>query len=414
MFLHGDFAVTTKLWLWLLRHCRGLQVGTLEGQGSTIQLGSDAVVPAALEHELALLPWPSNGLQGARLLQEYYALPQELLFLDIRGLDAAKGGGAAVASRFEIAFQLTKPLELPGPIDQGTFRLNCVPVINLFPASAGPIAFEGVGQDHLLRPKGLPERHAEVLGVDVVQGKESEGVARQIYLPIATRQKAARLSMRPHYRVRRELSVLGDAVDTYLSLGLGHHAPAIPEDETLSVELTCTNASLPGRLGVGDISEEDAAMQASYRNLIPVTAPMLPRLRGDVCWDLVCQRNLGMRAFDTLKALIGTLTLYDFTARTDDESQHSNRRCIQSIRSAETRSVRRLLEDIPTLGAHTALEVEESAFASQGEAFLFGCVLQELFASYLTMNSFTELELRLSPSGTEFSWAPKQGQQPLV
>lgn len=414
LFLHGDLAVTTDLWLWLLRYCRGVQVRRLdgegEGEGPTIELGSDAVAPAGLDPGLALLPWPSNGLQGARLLQEFYALPEKLLFLDIRGLDAAQ---AAAGQRFEIAFQLTKPMELQGPIDEATFRLNCVPVINLFRARAKPFAVGEVDREHLLRPEGLPEGHAEVFSVDAVQGKERENHARAVYQPIASPQKAARPWMRAHYRVRRELSVLGDAVDAYLSLGLGHRARPIPGDEVLTVDLTCTNASLPGRLRAGDIARDDATLQASYRNIVPVTAPVLPRLSGEIGWEFVCQRARGVDAFEKASALLATLALYDFGARAQ-EPLHSNRKCIGAIRSSETRHIRRYIEGILTLGTRTELAIDEAAFASHGEAFLFGSVLQELFASYLTMSSFAELEMALLPSGIKLEWAAKQGRLPLA
>jgi type VI secretion system protein ImpG len=410
LFLHGDFAVTTDLWLWLLRYCRGVLVRRLDGEGPTIALGSDAVAPVGLEPELALLPWPSNGLQGARLLQEFYALPEKFLFLDIRGLDAAQ---AAAGQRFEIAFQLTRPMELQGPIDEATFRLNCVPVINLFRAKAKPFAVGEIDREHLLRPEGLPEGHAEVFSVDAVHGKERENLARAVYQPIASPQKAARPWTRAHYRVRRELSVLGDAVDAYLSLGLGHRAEPIPGDEVLSVDLTCTNASLPGRLRAGDLTQDDATLQASYRNIVPVTAPVLPRLSGAIGWEFVCQRARGVDAFEKASALLATLALYDFGARAQ-EPLHSSRKCIGAIRSSETRHIRRTLEGIPTLGTRTELAVDEAAFASRGEAFLFGSVLQELFASYLTMNSFAELEMALLPSGIKLDWAAKQGRLPLA
>lgn len=411
LFLHGDFAVTSHLWLWLVRYCRGVVVSALGAEGARVNLGSQAVVPAGLEPEFSLLPWPSKGLQGARLLQEYYALPEKLLFLDIRGLDAAQ---AAAGQRFEIAFQLTKPIELSGPVDEGTFRLNCVPVINLFRARTMPFEVGGVGQEHVLRPEGLPEGHAEVFSVDAVQGRERENEAHTVYLPIASRQRAGRPWTRAHYRVRRESSVLGDAVDTYLSLGLGRHAPPMPDDETLLVELTCTNASLPGRLRVGDISENDLAMQACYRNLIPVTAPVLPRLNGEISWDLACQRNRGASAFDKTSALLATLALYDFNARGSGQTLSSSRKCVGAIQSSKAHHVRRYVDGIPTLGIRTELEVDEVAFASPGEAFLFGSVLLELFASYLTINSFAELEMKLLPSGTELSWPAKQGRLPLA
>jgi type VI secretion system protein ImpG len=49
-----------------------------------------------------------------------------------------------------------------------------------------------------------------------------------------------------------------------------------------------------------------------------------------------------------------------------------------------------------------------------GEAFLFGCVLDELFASHASLNSFNELRVRLHPSKTVLRWPARSGSQPIL
>jgi type VI secretion system protein ImpG len=62
----------------------------------------------------------------------------------------------------------------------------------------------------------------------------------------------------------------------------------------------------------------------------------------------------------------------------------------------------------------TTIELEEAGFAGPGDLFLFGCILDDLFAAHLTLNSFHELSVSSLPSQTEYTWTPRSGSQPLV
>jgi len=60
------------------------------------------------------------------------------------------------------------------------------------------------------------------------------------------------------------------------------------------------------------------------------------------------------------------------------------------------------------------VELDESGFAGPGDLFLFGWVLDELFADNLTLNAFNELSVRFFPSRMEYSWPARSGSQPLL
>jgi hypothetical protein len=55
-----------------------------------------------------------------------------------------------------------------------------------------------------------------------------------------------------------------------------------------------------------------------------------------------------------------------------------------------------------------------ASLASRGEAFLFGSIINELFASRVAMGSFTELTIHLRPSTAEYGWPPRNGRQILI
>ena len=64
------------------------------------------------------------------------------------------------------------------------------------------------------------------------------------------------------------------------------------------------------------------------------------------------------------------------------------------------------------LGAR--VELDEARLGTMGEAFVFGCVLDELYAAHVALNSLTEQHLQLHPSKVEFGWPARSGRQHIV
>ena len=81
---------------------------------------------------------------------------------------------------------------------------------------------------------------------------------------------------------------------------------------------------------------------------------------------------------------------------------------------AGAEAVTRFLEGAPLRGHKTRVDMDEENFMGVGDSFLFGCILEELLASHVTINSFNELSIRLHPSQTEYTWLPRNGTQTLL
>ena len=64
-------------------------------------------------------------------------------------------------------------------------------------------------------------------------------------------------------------------------------------------------------------------------------------------------------------------------------------------------------------GLEIALEVEELAFQGNS-AFLFGSVMEQFFARYVSLNSFTETVLASSERGEIMRWRPRCGTRPIL
>jgi type VI secretion system protein ImpG len=415
LFLHGEYAEATTLLLWLTRHCRRIDVRSLDGRNLSASLPPDSLSASGLRPDQAVLPWPQGVPPGSRLAMEYFTVPHKFLFVDLRGLDAAR---AAAAERFEVAIGFDRPLVLAGQLNRGSFLPGCVPAINLFPAEAERVRCEASRREYHVRPAGLPPQHAEVYTVDAVTGLETASKPGLVYTPLYALEHATRSpDERPCFRTRRRPSVTGDGPEVYLSITAPSAAPSEegskqPDEEVLSAGLTCTNGALPGRLGAGDILKPVSKKELGYENITEVTKPVWPPLEGEVYWRLA--GNAGLSSFEDPKGLVAQLALHDFHFLADPQGAGFGRGRIEAVRSVARKPLRRIIEGIPARGVGFEVGVDEAGFAGRGDVFLFGCILTELLAAHLTCNSFVELRLFLQPSAAELAWGPRVGDLPLV
>ena len=58
--------------------------------------------------------------------------------------------------------------------------------------------------------------------------------------------------------------------------------------------------------------------------------------------------------------------------------------------------------------------MNEDSFAGEGDMYLFAMVLNEFFALYASLNSFTELHVRGTRFGEVYDWTPRLGQQSIL
>jgi type VI secretion system protein ImpG len=218
------------------------------------------------------------------------------------------------------------------------------------------------------------------------------------------------------YQLVRSASPLDGFSDTHLSLQTPRGAPPVQGEETISVELTCTNRALPARLAVGDIKipTSSSPTLAQFRNIAPVTQPVPPPLGQELHWQLVGHLALNLRSLASAEALRALLNLYNFQARADQTAARGIDLKIRAIRSLETHPARRFIDRVPVRGLATNLTLDESRYASAGDAFIFGCVLDRLLGSAITLNSFHKLSATLEPSRTQYGWTPRNGERLLL
>ena len=96
------------------------------------RLPVEAVRGIGFEPEEALLPPCAQSFDGYRLLQEYYAMPERFLFVDIDGLDKPVSRCATGELDIVLLLNRSEPMLAMGfGVDH--LHLFCAPAINLFP-----------------------------------------------------------------------------------------------------------------------------------------------------------------------------------------------------------------------------------------------------------------------------------------
>jgi type VI secretion system protein ImpG len=413
LFVSSEPGVGMLLALWVARYLKKLVVRGVGGK-QEFPLPLSAVHLPGFDAKNALLPWPPFGTAGFRAVQEYFTCPHKFLFIDVRNLDRA---AALEQDRFEIVFEFDRPPEIAARLGRESLRLHCAPAINLFEAPADPFTRGVFGEERLLTPAEVNARHAEIFEVRSVTGlpAKGRGQARR-YLPFHDFSHAATGDDAGYYRLTRTRSLFDDGVETHLSIVTPRDVPPSLDEETLSIELLCTNRQLPAQLRVGDVSTvtPSSPTGVKFRNITEVTRPVSAFVGSELMWRLISHLGINRRSLLDASVLKAALELYNFQAAADQLAGRANRLRVAAIRSVEGRPTKALIGGMPVRGSAVTIEVDEKGFVSEGDAFLFGATLVECLAAQVNINSFVQLALRLHPSQSEYKWPPRNGDRPLL
>jgi type VI secretion system protein ImpG len=419
LFLSGDMSLSSMLYLWLVRHVEAAELEVVMG-GKTRRAALPArptpVQPAGMREEEGLFPYPRHSFPGYRLLQEYFTLPQKFLFVDVRGLGALAQLAPETAFDLVLRFRERPPEGLR--VTQENVRLHCTPVVNLLARDADPIRLDHRKTSYLLRPSDPEPNHFEVYSVDGVTGLAHGTGERRAYLPFYAFRHGMAAGDPPgiYYQLRRVPAVGKPNSDVYLSFVSNEERGQLPETETISVELTCTNRRLPEGLRPGDIRQQtDVSPQfADFRNLTPLTSSVLPPLGGGFHWRLISHLALNQVSLASPEALRGILGLYNFQALYDRQAGRANQLRLAALSAVEARPAERIFHGTPMRGIATRIELDEAGFAGEGELYLFATVLEEFLALYVSVNAFSQFTVRGKQKGETYTWPPRVGRQVIL
>ncbi|GAB7209289.1 hypothetical protein OS31_07940 [Dickeya oryzae] len=418
-FLGGDRYTAYELYFWIASQLSHIE---LEVDGKRFRQEANVLKTVGFEREDAMLPYPGNVYSGYRILQEYFCFPESFLFFQLSG--ASWPDQPLIVTDFKLHFCFDRPLPAELKIRPDSFMLNCVPAINLFRHDSEPINLDGRQTDYPLKASYRHADSFEIFSIDKVEGwvEGNSGRARgipRLYQPFESFQhqiERAKGRLALYYRIRVREAVNGDGFDHLLSFVRGDEKEVIDLDESISVSLTCTNRSRAAQLPVGAICVPTGSSPsfATFRNLIRPTRPLRPALDGSLHWTLISNLSLNYVSLLRRDALVQILRTYDFPALHDKQAEQASRKRLAGIETIETTPVDRLVQGMPVRGLKSVLSVRQSAFASEGELYLFSTVLAHFFSLYASVNAFHLLEVVNIDNKERYRWPVQIGQHSMM
>jgi len=402
----GDNLETAASILMLLQYY-GRRIEILDGQGR-FQVRHSLVFPGFDE---PLVPQPDNGMPGFGLIRELLFFPEKFLYVEFRGLFAARPVLSSSNVVLEVALgKCQHPLP---ELSAASFLLNVVPAVNLFKQSAEPVNVTHEIPDYLVLPNGLARQHHQIFSIDSVIGLRQGDVNHRDYVPFSWMQFDA--SQRQHaYRSSVRPAMNGEWVETYLSLA--YQPDEVPVPEILSIELTCTNRWLPLQIKLGEVCEpsDSSPERCAFRNITSVRGAVDAPTGENLLWSCIGHTALNFMSLGNTETTRSLLRLYNSFRTNEQTTRLANERQIDGIQDVATEPESKIYKGSVIRGQVVRMVCDQSNWPSIGSMYLWGCVLARFFATYASINMYTRFELKDRNTGVEFKWPEMLGNKPLI
>jgi len=389
------------------------QVDILADGGRTLhRLGPGSFVECGFDEGQEVIPRPGHAHPAYGLLQEYFVFPRKFQFFDLRGLRGRLGR----ASSFSLRLVFDRAARALSSVTAETFKLGCVPIINLFALTSEPIVIDRRRHEYFLMADRQRESGTEIHSVvSVIQsGPQAQ---RPVVMPSVYTADASDTAQSDLYWVsRREMSLRKDiqGTDMFLSFVDRTNVRQVPEEPVVFAELLCTNRRVaeqmpPGvrMLGVG------LSGTLLIRTLYQPSPQRDPVMASRALWALVSLLRLNHRSL--VDGTTGVQTLREILLLFAGDSARDQ---------SQVRGIKRLQASAATAqlggqtwrgicrGTQVTLEFDLDAFAGNSPLVLAG-VLARFFALYTTVNSF--VQVKVERNGELWKrWSALAGRQSIL
>jgi type VI secretion system protein ImpG len=432
-FISCEGSIAARLQEQVLANCVAAYARSGSTPGPCVDLGPSAVTLVGCEEDEALLPQSRPGLQGYRLLQEYFAFPERLRFFRIGGLRPALqqiSGGELVCL---LVFDRVTP-ELENVLDPDSLKLYCTPVVNLFPLSLDRVHVTAETAEMLVTADRNRPMDFEIHSLSRVRAISAAGEVLSEVAPLHMRRHTMdpadspvyySMQRRPRLRSLRQKQVgtrakyLGS--ELYISVTDARQRFLNGELRQLDIEALCTNRDLTLLLELGTAdSHFHLEGSAPLQRIRCIAGPCVPRdspAFGDTAWRLISHLSLNYLSLIDKDPTTGASTLRSLLELYADPLNPVVGRQIAGVRSVRYKpSIRRIPGGGPIAygrGLEISLTIDDAAFEGMGIIAL-GAVLEQFFARYASLNSFTQLRLESLSRGEIKRWPPRIGRRQIL
>lgn len=400
----------------------------IDGLRRWIRLDKIPVKPVGFDHNDALIDFPERSHPAYRLLTEYFAFPEKFSFFDIDMAAIAKQLGPQSKT---IALHLvltgvradSNVSRILGNLSKANLLLGCTPVVNLFKQRGDPIRVTHATAQYPVVANSRNAYAYEVFSVDSVQliKQTPQGDSVSEVRPFYSLRHGASPEKNGRYWALRRDEMVGlksPGYETEISIVDVDFNSALPETDTLSLELTCTNRDLPSMLTYGlaggDLFLEGGALVKQINFLRkPSASYRFERGRG-AHWRLISHLSLNHLSLSQkgIEAFQESLRLYDLPRSAISE------KILAGVIAISQQSTSKWMTGKPfaclSRGIEITLTINEDNFVGSG-LHVFSRILDQFFALYVSINSFTQVRLMSHKSGEVLlTCQPRSGDCSLV
>jgi len=397
------------------------------------KLPTAAIRAMGFDPEEALLPRAPASFDGYRLLQEYFAMPERFLFIEIGAL--ARPVQRCVGDELDIIFLLKRsdPV-LATTFGADQFALFCTPAVNLFPKRGDRVNVSEHQAEHHIVPDRMRPLDFEIFSVTGVEGFAADGSPSQPFMPFyAANDLTRNPDHRAYYLLRREPRQLSSRArqrgprssylghEVFISLVDPEQAPFPQKLRQLGLDLLCTNRDLALSMPVGrqhtDFTIAINAPVDSIRCIAGPTAPRPCRSDGEYAWRFLSHLGLNYLSLVDTDATQGAAALRELLRLYVPSSNAAVSRQLEGVTSIACHPIVRRIPGTGPVAAGRGLElnltIDETPFGGTG-GILLAAVLDRFFAKYVSINAFTETVLRDPERGEVMRWPMQIGQRPVL
>ena len=426
-FLRGASNISLPLYELLCRNVVGVALADGPNDPKPVLVGADAIEPVGFAADEALFPWPARSFTGFRLLSEYFAFPEKLLFLDFNGLEAKTLISSGNRMEIFVYFDRAIP-ELERAVGHDALVLGCTPIVNLFPQRCEPMALTHTATEYRIEPDVRRTGGLEVWSVTRVRETRPDGSFRR-WEPFYRLADEANRAGNPdsdsiagfYHPVRRPSAAPLTGTDVFLAPYDPEFDAERPADAVLSVDALCTNRDLPADLPFGGGHPRLKLVEgvAGVKSIACLTAPTIPLrtpLRERGFWRLVSHLSLGHLSLvggaEGADALKEVLRLYDLRDSPETRSAIDGLLGVTARPGAARAPGGRVGSFCR--GIDVTLEFDARAWQASG-LYLLAAVLDRFLALHATINSFVRTRAVVrGRSGTVATWPARAGGRVLL
>lgn len=378
-------------------------------------LKSDCFAMSGFAHDEQLFGLCGTHELGSSVLQDFFAFQEKFSFCEVLGLadlelvEFLRDGVA----EFNLHLVLDDALSNSNRLRVDTFKLNCFPVINVYPKTTEPVVLHEKNYRYRLVADRTADREIEVQSIHSVYGVDRFGLRHDIK-PYFAAQHPKAMGAGLYWVAQKEESQRRGVPGTDVWISVFGKAGEDVNGLSLYAKTLCNNRTLCEAFETGQqLSPIGTAPISACRIITRPSRFCVAELNEDAQWSLLASLSRHHAALAMPESAKDTLmTTLSLCAPAE---QAGAQRLLQSIESFTAKE-----EPVPSKiggwrgyqnGIRYTLTLNDRVF--QGRAMLFGRVILQFLCLYSQVNSYSSLDLYLGARRVH-RWPPMTGQQTLA